>query len=140
MSITDPWAAYARLQGMLKLARVSDRGWALEETMNALIDEISEGREVTEIQIENLVTNRSAKYRHRRQYDQFTAPDVVDGARSLDARVELHSRLKRCSIRDQSILIAIGGGVTTREIALGYVTPEGTVKTWVHRARMKFAA
>jgi hypothetical protein len=135
MSTNYSWAAYARLQGMLKLERVSDRGWAIEEAMNFLIEEIAEGRDVSELQIENLVSNRSAKYRRRRQHDEAaTASRFGDGERSLSARIELQSRLKRCSARDQSLLIAIGGGITTREIALASVTPEGTIKTWVRRA------
>jgi DNA-binding NarL/FixJ family response regulator len=142
MSTNDPWAAYARLQNLLKLAPVSDRSWAIEEAMNVLIETIIEGREVSEIQIEDLVNNRTAKYRRRRQhhYEATAAPNFGDAACSLDAGIELRSRLKRCSTRDQSILIAIGRGATTREIALARATPEGTIKTWVRRARIKFAA
>ena len=141
MSTNDPWAAYARLQEILKFARVSNRSWAIEETMNVLIEEIAAGREVSELQIENLVNNRSAKYRRRQQRHEIaTALHFDDGERSLNARIELNSRLKRCSTRDQSILIAIGAGVTTREVALARVAPEGTIKTWVRRARVKFAA
>jgi hypothetical protein len=143
MSTDDPWAwaAYGRLQRMLERVSVSDRGWAIEETMNLLIEEIAEGREVSEIQIGNLLTNRSAKHRRRRRYDHVsTFAGSGSEAHSGDACIELQSRLKRCSARDQSILIAIGHGITTREIGLAYARPEGTIKTWVHRARIKFGA
>src|SRR6266851_9364770 len=113
MSTNDPWAAYARLQEILKFARVSDRCWAVEETMNVLIEAIVGGREVSEIQIGDLVNNRSAKYRRRRQHDEAAAASHFgDGERSLHARIELQSRLERCSTRDQSILMAIGDGMT----------------------------
>ena len=141
MSTNDPWAAYGRLQEMLRLARVSNRSWAIEDTLNVMIEEIAAGSEVSELQIENLLNNRAAKYRRRQQRcETDIALHFDDGERSLNARIELNSRLKRCSTRDQSILIAIGAGVTTREIALARVAPEGTIKTWVRRARVKFAA
>jgi hypothetical protein len=138
MSANDRWAAYTRLQEILKLARVSNRSWAIEETLNVMIEEIAANREVSELQI---VNNRWAKYRRRQQRRETAAAlHFDDGERSLNARIELNSRLKRCSTRDQSILIAIGAGVTTREIALSRVAPAGTIKTWARRARVKFAA
>jgi hypothetical protein len=141
MSTDLPWAAYARLQKILKTAPVSDRCWAIEETMNVLVERIAVGGEVSEIQIENLIKNRSSKHRRRRQQDHLaTAAGIGDEARLRDAPIELNSRLKRCSARDQRILLAIGSGVTTREIGVAYATPEGTIKTWVRRARITFAA
>jgi hypothetical protein len=141
MNADDLWAAYTRLQEILDSTRISDRYWAIEETMNIVLGAIAEDRELSPIQIDNLISNRSAKYRRRRRYqDEPAAPVFSDGSGSAEASIELRSRLSRCSVRDQSILIAIGHGVTTREMALGYVVPEGTIKTWVRRARLKFAA
>ena len=47
MSTKDPWAAYARLQNLLKLAPVSDRSWAIEEAMDVLIETIIKGRQMS---------------------------------------------------------------------------------------------
>jgi DNA-binding NarL/FixJ family response regulator len=142
MSTNDSWTVYARLQNLLqKSVRVSNFSLALEETLSVLIESIAGGREISEIQIDNLIKNRSAKYRQRRKYNEIATPPYLgDGQRSLNARIELRERLGRCSTRDQSIMIAIGRGVTTREIALASLTPEGTIKTRFRRGRLKFAA
>ena len=152
MDTDDPWAAYTRLQNMLQSPWISDRTWAVEETANVVLEELARGRELSAIQVENLISNRAAKHRQHRQHDRADAARhfvdfhadaarrFVDQGPSPLAGIELQSRLKRCFPRDQSVLVAIGSGLTTREIALAWAKPEGTIKTWVRRARAQFTA
>ena len=137
----DPWGQYARLQKMLMADGISDRSWAIEEAMNLVIFEATRGHPITDEQITNLLTNRRAKYRRRRQVDATEfIPQQIHGERAALARIELRARLTRCPQRDQSILLQVGSGYGSREIGVTQGVPEGTIKTWTRRARQRFAA
>jgi DNA-directed RNA polymerase specialized sigma24 family protein len=102
---------------------------------------IETGQPITSVQIEDLISNRAAKYRARRR---IIATNVIETLpqeeTSRNASIELRSRLSRCNQRERAILVAVGGGASTKELCRTFAAPAGTVKTWVRRARLKFAA
>jgi DNA-binding NarL/FixJ family response regulator len=139
MNTEDPWALYLRLQSMARHASATDRGWALDEALAFVIEEIAAGRRASDAQIDNILLNRAAKHRRRRRLVvKMPQPGCTIGP--AEACLELADRLQRCAPRDQLILKALASGFTVEEVAAQYRVPTGTIKTWAHRARMKFAA
>ena len=139
MNADDPWAPYMRLQNMARHASATDRGWALDETLAFLIDEIAAGRQASEAQINNILTNRAAKHRGRRRLmAKMRLPECT--VAPAEARLEIDDRMRRCAPRDQLILMALACGSTVEEVAAKHRGPAGTIKTWAYRARLKFAA
>lgn len=140
----DPWAEYARLQKIAGSPTLNDKAWAIDEALDAILDKIETGQPLLRHQADNLVINRAAKFRRRRaclnkNTDVLVASSPSEESRLL-ARCHLSPCAGNCSIRDWKILVSIGLGETYNDIAEGYGVAEGTIKTWVRRARMRLAA
>lgn len=138
MDADNTWALYLRLQTMALNAPENDYGWALDEALNFVIEEIAAGRRASERKIKNILTNRAAKYRRRRRLiTRMRWPDCTKP--SVEARLEMNDQLRHCTPRDQQILMALAEGFTVEEVATEHKVPKGTIKSWAHRARRKIA-
>ena len=140
MNDDDPWAEYARIQALADSDSLTGRTWAAEEALGAILDKIETRQEISAKQIDNLLTNRAATVRHRRHllvrnallFDQSANKDT-----RLEARLELDRHRRRCTPREWWVLYASAIGFSYASIGQAEHVPEGTVKTWVRRARLK---
>lgn len=144
MDKDDKWAEFARIHAKADSPILSDRTWAIDETLEAMLDAIEQEEAISALKVDNLIANRTGKHRRRRasfakHSPQLTASPANDNDR-IQARSALRDSLCRCTDREQRVLTLVGLGHTYREIAKAEGTPEATVKTWVRRARFKLIA
>ena len=143
MNSPDCWADYAHIQRKADFPTLSPQTWAIDETLDAILDEIERGKVSSRQQIDNLITNRSTKYRRRRVLlDRHSEvfPVFVSNDRRLEARYYLNQCRQHCTAREWGILLAIDKGCTYREVAVMEGVPEATIKTWVRRLRLRLVA
>jgi DNA-directed RNA polymerase specialized sigma24 family protein len=136
-------SGYARISKIENYSRISNRTWAASETLDAILDAVERKNTITSAQINNLMTNRKAKFRNRRQLevsDTHLLTRAVDETNRLIARAELNHHEQRCTRKEWCILIAVGYGSTYDEIGAVHGVPGNTAKTWAHRAKLKLAA
>ncbi len=143
--VNDLWAEYARLQQFADSPILNDTAWAVDEALEAFLDRMEAGETVSPLQADNLVTNRTAKHRRRRANLSENAlvlaiDNAVDEESRLLARCRLLQCLGCCSQRERQVLLSVGFGETYGDIASAHGVPEGTIKTWVRRARLRLAA
>ena len=143
MNSSDCWDNYAHIQHKADSPTLSPQTWAIDETLDAILDEIERGQAPSRQQIDNLITNRSAKHRHRRvlldRHGEIF-PAFVSNHRRLEARYYLKQCYQHCSEREWDMLLAIDKGYTYGEIAGREGVPEATIKTRVRRLRLRLKA
>ena len=143
MDENELWVTYTRIQRQADSNILSDRAWAIDEALDAILDEIELGKAVLAEQAENLITNRASKHRRRRrslaQNAQLFLTAINENSR-LEALCDLGRHQRQCSELEWRILVSIGLGHTYGHIAVAEGVPEATVKTWVRRARLRLAA
>lgn len=144
MDDDDPWAEYARLQQNADSHVLNDKAWAIDEALEAIIDKIEACQPVTRTQIDNLLINRAAKHRRRRtrlanNAFVFDFGIAANQEACLEARRELRECRSGCTVREWSTLVSIGLGHSYHTVANDHGVPEGTVKTWVRRTRLRLA-
>src|ERR1700758_3846720 len=105
----DPWAEYARLQRLANARVLSDRYWAIDEALEAILDRIESGRPIAVQQPDNLLANRAAKHRRRRQIlvqnvDLLGAASVSNDA-CIEAQRELERHSAGCTHREWRVLV-----------------------------------
>ena len=139
----NAWAQYARIQRLAAPSTLNDKAWGIDDALEGILDRIQKGQTVSSNQADNLVTNRTTKYRHRRTtLLPLILPLFVNGqtenveGRSL-ARCYLGRCPSQCSPHEWRILLSLGDGETYREIADRHGVPDSTVKTCVRRVRQR---
>ena len=143
MNSYDCWADYAHIQCKADSSTLSPQTWAIDETLDAILDEIERGQAPSRQQIDNLILNRSAKYRRRRiLLDRHgeSFPTFASNHRRLEARYYLNQCRQHCGELEWDMLLAIGMGYTYGEIAVKEGVPEATIKTRVRRLRLRLEA
>ena len=142
--VSDPWAEYARIQRQANTPILSDRAWASDETLAAILDRLEQGQVSLPQQVDNLAANRATKHRRRRgslaKNAQLLSLATANDDSRLEALCDLDRYRRQCTTREWRILIAVGLGHTYGYIASAEAVPEATVKTWVRRVRLKLAA
>ena len=143
MNSSDCWADYAHIQRKADSPTLSPQTWAIDETLDVILDEIERGKAPSRQQIDNLITNRSTKYR-RRGFLLDRNGDVLlnfaSNDRRLEARYYLNHCRRLCSAQEWGMLLSIDKGYTYGEIAVKEGVPEATIKTRVRRLRLRLEA
>jgi hypothetical protein len=136
MAESPRWDAYASRQRQLsKRTTVDDLAWGLEAGLNELLDEAPQFDEA-DLALTSANERRRIRYRRslliRYSVHQPTSTEPLAG---LEARSDLEALKRRLSRSQSTLLIAIGSGTSSAELAAQARITDQAIRTRVTRAR-----
>ena len=136
----DPWAEYARLQGVLERTANTQSAAGIEAAMCEILDRMARGESCTAEQCKNLVVNRTNRERRRRAM-LYQSAQAIDGSTvgisAVENRVLLAECEAICGPVDFNLLVDRASGFSFGELAVVTGLSENALKVRVHRARKK---
>jgi hypothetical protein len=137
MAESPLWDAYASRQRQLsERATVDDLAWGLEASLNELIDQAS--TELVEADLARTSANERRRVRYRRSLliryfsHQPTSTEPLAG---LEARSDLETLKRRLGRAQSTLLIAVGSGASSAELAAQAKTSDEAMRARLSRAR-----
>jgi DNA-binding NarL/FixJ family response regulator len=136
------WEVFADLQSQANFPVLNRRAWAVDEALDALLTDISNGKtdpERMRRRFGTLVANRCKKYRRRSQLS-YNLADVHNGVDILEIVSEkkrLEAARDCLAARDWGVLTMIAGGASYKDISKRTGLTLANVKARISRARQQ---
>jgi DNA-directed RNA polymerase specialized sigma24 family protein len=138
MAESPLWDAYASRQRQLsERTTVDDLAWGLEASLNELLDQ-APAELVDEAQVKRIGENESRQARYRRalliRYFAYQ-PSSIEPLAGLEARSDLNLLKQRLRPSQNMLLIAVGSGASSAEIAAEARISEQAARARISRTR-----
>lgn len=137
MAESPLWDAYASRQRLLsERTTVDDLAWGLEAGLNELLDQAPTELDEADLARASATERRRVRYRRSLLIRYFAyQPTSTEPLAGLEARSDLDALNRRLGRAQSTLLIAVGSGASSPEMAAQAKTTEQAMRARVSRAR-----